>query len=171
MSRYVAVVDTSVLITLEAVGLLEHMDQLFHAIHVPAAVRAEFLAEEERLLSKSGAALRTIFDRAPFRACDAFDPVSLELLRGILDPGEAEAIEQRQQLGTGFVLIDERRGRQVAQERMIEVRGAARIIAQLHLAGFCANYSAAIQDARSKGIRISARVEADALEAAKRTGW
>lgn len=171
MSRYTAVIDTSVLITLEAVGLLEHLDQLFHSVHVPAAVRAEFLGDEEHRLGTSDAALTTILERPPFTPCDTYDFTNLELLKEALGDGEAEVIEQSQKVRAGIVLIDERRGRRVAEQRMLVVRGAARIVAQLHVAGFCGDYAMAINRARQVGVRISPAVEAQALLAARRGEW
>ena len=151
MSSYVAVVDASVLINLAAADLLPYLDQLFVQVHVPESVRRELLKWEEAERNTAQLSLQGLFESALFAPCTASDERSLDLLRAELDDGEAETIEQSQQVGANIVLIDERAGRRLAKNRGLDVRGSARILAQLHVGGFCHDHGAALGAMRKRG--------------------
>lgn len=131
MLGQVAVIDTSVLIALDHVELLEHLGTHYERVLVPSRVRGEFLSETPDPLR----AVSTLLDASPFEPCDDFDLPSLEILKERLDPGEAEAIAQMQPQAADCLLIDESDGRRVALEARHRVVGTARILAELHLDG------------------------------------
>ncbi len=55
-----------------------------------------------------------------------------------MDRGEAEAIALAEELGANILLIDERAGRQVAQERGLTVVGTLSILLSAKQHGLCA---------------------------------
>src|ERR1039457_347369 len=96
-----AVLDTSCLVALDAVGALPLLSFLFSCVLLPRAVREELLRRsdmEERL--------STLFREFAFIApCDEYDQVAVDTLfadrqvSGSKDRGEAEAIIQASQQG------------------------------------------------------------------------
>ena len=93
MSRLV-VTDTSCLIALDKVTLLDVLPRLYDDVAAPPVVVAEFGRRPEWLVQRS------VEDRDAVRAL---------ILRG-LDEGEAEAIALAREADAAQLLIDERRG-------------------------------------------------------------
>ena len=92
------ITDTSCLIALERVDLLELLPRLYEEIVAPSAVVAEFGRRPEWLREEQ------IADRTEVES----------LLARRLDLGEAEAIVLARSIPGALLLIDEARGRKVA---------------------------------------------------------
>ena len=111
------VADSSPLIYLSRVGVLHVLPALFGDIVVPRAVWDEVVERRpsapgiDRLREANW--LRVVDNPSP--------PVDLGL-----DPGETAAILVAESLHADLLLIDERVGRAVAQERGLAVRGTGR---------------------------------------------
>jgi len=115
------VADSSPLIYLSRVGVLHVLPALFGDIVVPRAVWDEVVERRpsapgiDRLREANW--LRVVDNPSP--------PVDLGL-----DPGETAAILVAESLHADLLLIDERVGRAVAQERGLAVRGTLGVLVQ-----------------------------------------
>jgi predicted nucleic acid-binding protein len=115
------VADSSPLIYLSRVRLLHILSALFGDVVVPRAVWNEAV---ERRPSAPG--IESLRQARWIRIVDDPSP-SAELG---LDPGETAAILIAESLHADLLLIDERRGREVAQERGLPVRGTLGVLVQ-----------------------------------------
>lgn len=97
----IVVADTSPVMNLACIGWLNILQQLYEVILIPEAVLRELSAVNIELPQWINT--RFVADRS------SVDALLLEL-----DPGEAEAIVLAKELKSSILLIDERRGRQVA---------------------------------------------------------
>ena len=78
-----------------------------------------------------------------------------EELRQWLDPGEAEAIQLALQLGAEVIILDERRGREVAAAKGLTVIGVLGILREAYRQGWIDNPLELLQRLRSQRFRIS----------------
>jgi predicted nucleic acid-binding protein len=130
---YFATIDTSVLLSLQCVGLLGELSVLFQRILVPRAVRGEV---------DQGAAMNNAIDQALkayaiFEMCDDYYQPSVKLLLDARsaakegrDTGEAEAVIQAAERSC-MVLSDDRLGRQWARQFSLECHGTLWVIREL----------------------------------------
>jgi hypothetical protein len=111
----IVVSDTSPLTALLTVGEADLLPKLFAEVVIPEAVRDELLRSHPRLPDW----LRV----AVVKDCD-------EVLRlaGVVDAGEAEAIELAKELHADRLLIDERRGRRLAVQEGVAVIGLVGVL-------------------------------------------
>jgi len=114
VSRPIATIDTSVLVSLQCAELLGVVSVLFDRLLVPARVREELKHGGEQ----NKVALRAIDDFAIFERCDDFDPTAVKLLLDTRehlkkgrDQGEAEAIVQAAQRSATMILVEDPLGR------------------------------------------------------------
>ena len=82
-------------------------------------------------------------------------------LRAELNQGEAKAIALMEELGTGFLLLDERRARARAVSRVIPITGTIGILRNAKERGLIKAVSPLIEDLRLRGFRISAQLVED----------
>lgn len=114
----IIVSDTSPISALIRLDLLEILPQLFGSIIIPPAVERELL-----FLEKQG------FDLSNFRSLSWIQvqsPSKNDFLKQLLvelDEGEAEAIALAKELSARFLLIDELKGRSVAESCQIPIVG------------------------------------------------
>lgn len=133
-----AVIDSSCLqclLTLEksfpAYKLFRALSLRYYAIHIPRHVWSETARHGRRR-----AQLQRLLDDYPFfKRCHVGDDHKARLLYDKLtnplariDRGEAEAIIQAQERGISQVLIDERRGRQIAKAHTLTPKGIVGLI-------------------------------------------
>jgi predicted nucleic acid-binding protein len=81
--------------------------------------------------------------------------VDLKKLSMLLDPGEAEAIALAEQRDYRFLLLDERRGREVAQHRGLRVTGTAGILLAAKGGGLLESVTAAMDLLAASGYHFS----------------
>ncbi|HET6765365.1 MAG TPA: DUF3368 domain-containing protein [Longimicrobiaceae bacterium] len=138
----IVVSDASPLITLAAVGRLEVLRALYGTVCVPEQVYAEVTGRgpgAQEIRQAEWIEVRAISDRG-----------MLHTVRGVLDPGELEAIALAMELRADLILIDESRAR------------AAAISAGLHVVGVLG----VIALAKGRGLIPSARELVDAMKLA-----
>lgn len=116
----VIIADTSCLILLEKIGALELLPQLFGRIIV-----TDIVAEEYGLPLPEWVAVQA-----------ARDARQLQVLALTLDRGEASAIALALEQADCLLIMDERRGRQVAQRLQLTVTGTVGILFQAKSNGF-----------------------------------
>ena len=114
----IVVSDSSPILNLTVVGKLHLLRDIFSEIIVPPAVEQE--------LAKKGIRL----DSSWMQVVAAQDRNELVTLRGLLDPGEAEAIVVAGELSAALILIDERRGRRIAMDRGLQITGLLGVLAR-----------------------------------------
>lgn len=139
MNGRVAVVDTSVLISLQCTDTIGAATVLFDRLLIPVKVRAEVKAGGDRNHSME-LALRSY---AIFEDCNDFDPASVDFLlqdragagKG-RDRGEAEAVVQAAARNANMVLIDDALGRSWAARHRIECHGTLWLLNELRTRGF-----------------------------------
>ncbi len=117
--------DTSPLYNLAAIEQLDLLRLQFEAVLVPPAVARELEPVRETL---AGAAIREAMERGQIVVVRD-RPLSVVPHRAAqLDEGEAEALALAIDLGLGTILIDEKRGRQVAAEMGLRAVGVLGVL-------------------------------------------
>lgn len=144
------VTDTGPLIALATSRYLYFLSLLFDEIIVPETVRRELCLEQD--LPGVSMLREVLYNNSVFRVVSA-SSMDMELVK-LLDPGEAEAISLASEYH-GVLLIDERKGRNVAFKRGIPVVGTGRILIAAKQRGFLNSVEQALKELRSVGYRLS----------------
>lgn len=141
--------DTTALIVLAKTGRLALLGQLFETVFIPAAVRDE--------IARKNDAVAEAVQSAPFIQTAPVQPATLlTTLQIVLDAGESEAIvlalKKRLPL-----LIDEKKGRQIAQAKGVAVIGllGVLLLAVRQNALTAAEARQAFEEAAACGYRVS----------------
>jgi predicted nucleic acid-binding protein len=135
-----AIIDTSVLLSLYYLDLLNFLNLIYNEVRIPREVERDFL-EKNRNYEEQNVRFEFITrfykNHAPwFFQCNEYgeDLVQIYLTEKDLDKGEAEVFTQNQALGSNHeLLLDERAGRKVAQQESIIHHGVLYILACLDL--------------------------------------
>jgi predicted nucleic acid-binding protein len=116
----IVISDTTPLISLMKIGHLDLIHQLFGEIQVPEAVFKE-LTSNNRFQNES----KQIEECPYINKVKVVDIKSVELLRKAsgLDLGESEAIILSDYVNASYLLMDEAKGRKVAQKMGIQIMG------------------------------------------------
>lgn len=141
------VTDTSPLIALVRIGRDGLLPDLFDRVLAPRAVAAEFGGLPPYV---------EVVDAPPGAAAD---------LRLSLDPGEAEAIALAEALGA-TLLVDERKGRRVARERGVRVRGTVGVLLLASDRGLIEAVRPELDALAAAGFHVGEALYADALRLA-----
>ncbi|MCI5150829.1 MAG: DUF3368 domain-containing protein [Candidatus Electrothrix sp. MAN1_4] len=144
--RSTIVSDTGPLIALAVIDRLDLLKELFDEVLAPEAVHFELLE------GGTGQAGVAAYQQAHWitvrKMTSPLDP----LLYSVLDIGEASVIQIARENNIDCVLIDERKGRQVAREVYgFQVIGAARILVEAKRQGFLDNVKESITAMRRNG--------------------
>jgi hypothetical protein len=148
------VADSSPLIYLSRVGLLQILPALFRNVIVPRAVWDE--AVERR---PAAAGIDRLREASWLRVVD--DPPREPDLG--LDPGETAAILLAESLRADLLLIDERLGRKVAQERGLVVRGTLGVLVEARQSGVLPALKPVLDTLVAEGFRIAPALVREAL--------
>lgn len=144
------VTDTGPLIALARSGYLGFLPLLFNKIIVPETVKRELCLDQEW---EGTLKLREVLcHNSAFQVVSA-NSINVELSR-LLDPGEAEAIWLAHE-HNGILLIDERKGRNVAFKRGIPVIGTGRVLVAAKQMGLLDRVDKALNKLRTSGYRLS----------------
>ena len=100
------------------------------------------------------------------RALPDHSPSDLARLVLLLDAGEASAIRLAEQTQCRFLLIDARRGRQIARARGIPVVGLAGVLLAAKRSGLLPSVASALADLSREGYRLSEALVSEALRLA-----
>ncbi len=95
---------------------------------------------------------------------------ALVRLRLILDPGESQAILLAEDIGGRFLLMDERRGRQVAKSRGLKVVGLAGVLFAAKQKGLLDAVAPELDALCRAGYRLSAQLIDEVLRLAGELG-
>lgn len=119
----IVVSDTSPISALLSVGAADLLVQLFERVVIPASVREELLRYHPKL--PEWLLVQTVQDAT---AASRFAK--------IVDEGEAEAIELAKEIHADRLLIDERKGRQLAIQEGLSVIGLLGVVLLARRKGF-----------------------------------
>jgi uncharacterized protein len=139
----IVVSNASPIISLGSVGRLELLFQLYGEISIPTAVLDEVRSVD----------LRTVDWVIPMSLKGDFVPRALE---AELDRGEAEAIALAVELQAGLLLMDERRGRQIAARFGLKILGTLGVLAEAKRSGLLTAVAPVLNDLRTTaGFRVT----------------
>ena len=149
------VADSSPLIYLSRIRLLHILPTLFGDVVVPRTVWDEAVTGRP-----SAPGIEGVRQASWIRIVD--DPSSSADLG--LDPGETAAILVAESLNADLLLIDERLGRAVAQERGLAVRGTLGVLVQARQSGVLPARKPILDALTAEGFRIAPALVRQALE-------
>ena len=152
MVKIPAVLDCACLIGLERIGRLDLLPALLEPIMAPPAVVQEFGSRPDWITEVTPA------DRGMVAA-----------LRLIVDRGESEAITLAYEKGVRLI-IDDSKGRLVAQRLGIAVTGTVGLIVKAKVEGLVAAAAPLLDALEAREFRISSALRAEALRLAGELG-
>ncbi|MGB0930271.1 MAG: DUF3368 domain-containing protein [Chitinophagales bacterium] len=120
--------DTSPITNLIRIGELELLQKLFGQVIIPQKVYDElayYERQQEELDREAWVVVRTVTNLE-----------KIEELNEVLDEGEAEAIVLAEELNADFLIIDERKGRKVAEDYGLRIVGLLGILIQAKQKGY-----------------------------------
>lgn len=118
MSKPPVVTNTTPLITLAGVGLLDLLPRLYDVVWAPRAVLDEYQAK----------APPAELDLAQVPWLIVVDAVALNPTLPLLDVGEAAALSLAQIVGARLILLDERKARRIAANLGLRVAGTLAVL-------------------------------------------
>ena len=159
----IVVSDTTPLIALMKASQLELLQKLFGKILIPQAVYQELTSNEA--FQEEAAAIRN----CPFlEVVSISDGRVVDILRRAtgLDLGESEAIIYAESSSADVLLIDERKGRQVAISMGLPVMGSIGVLSEAHASGLLTAeaFRIALEKMQDAGIRLSERLIQSVLD-------
>jgi uncharacterized protein len=150
--------DTTPLIVLAGVGLIDLLPTLYQEIWVPDAVLSEYAAGA----SPSEQALESL----PWIRRKALSAPVDSALASQLDAGEAAAIALAQQVDARAVLLDEKAGRRIARERSFPVVGTLAILLRAKREGHIPAIGPILTEMIRQGRRVGPALREQVLRAA-----
>lgn len=148
--------NTTPLISLLGIGQLDLLPQLYGSIRIPKAVLYEY--------SAGAGPEHPVLEAVPWIV--VHDVVVEPELRQALDDGEAEAITLAIELRARAVILDELRGRRVAQQRGLPLIGSLGVLLRAKNMSLMPAIAPLIDAMIAQGRRISPALRARALAAA-----
>ena len=150
----IVVADAGPLIGLARIDRLDLLQTLSGTVVIPTSVLSELHVSSDRPGSRAlTAALAegAIEPRSLAAGCEN----ELARLSRVLDAGEASAILLAEQVQARFLLIDERRGRQVARVRGLPVVGVAGVLMAARRTGRLDSVGAVLRSLSQQHYRLS----------------
>lgn len=148
MSRKTVIADASCLIVLQNIQKLELLQQLFREVCITEEVKEEFGLDLPKWIKTKEISNRT----------------QQNALNLILDKGEASAIALCLENPDSLLIIDEKKGRRIAQELNIKIIGTLGIILQAKEKDLINSIADLLIELEKAGFRISNNLQAKILE-------
>ncbi len=124
----VIVSDTSPITNLLQLGKLDLLHKMFGDVVIPRKVYQELIEDE--------GSERVLIDQDWIKVVEVKDVSKVSELENLLDSGESEAIILAEELKADLLLIDELKGRNIAESRGIKITGLLGILVQAKIRGF-----------------------------------
>ena len=157
----ILVADSSALIALSVCEGLGYLEPLFGEVYVPMAVYRETCAADK----PEAPALRA-FLQDKVREVDLTGYVYLD---AFADVGETEAMVLYKQLRANRLLIDDQRGRKIAQLNHIQIIGSVGVLLRAKKAGLLPTVSAALHKIQQSRVYLGPDLIAAVLKLAGET--
>lgn len=154
----VVVSDASPLINLARVDQFELLTAFYSQIAIPQAVYDEVVVQGR---GRDGS--REVKDASWIEVQAPKDELAVRALAAELGKGEASAIILAQELQAALLLIDEIRGRRVAQQLGLKVRGTLGILARAKREGRISSLRQVLDLLRARGAWIGQDLYEDVL--------
>jgi uncharacterized protein len=148
------VTNTTPLITLAGVGLLDLLPHLYGQIWAPRIVLEEYKAK----------APPTESDLAQTVWLTVVDDVTIDPTLPLLDVGEAAALSLAQTIGARLILLDERKARRIATRIGLQVAGTLAVLLRAKQQGLITAIRPYIMQMQSQGRRFHPNLVARLLE-------
>jgi predicted nucleic acid-binding protein len=156
--------DAGPLIALSRIEQLGLLNKLYGTVFIPVAVHKELCCDTNL---PGARCLRLAFNDGWIEVHDLVDETgALVRLRLILNPGESQAILLAEHVGGRFLLMDERRGRQVAKSRGLKVVGIACVLLAAKQKGLLEAVAPELDALCRAGYRLSAQLIDEVLRLA-----
>lgn len=162
--------DTSVLICLHHLNLLQYLNLIFNKVFVPRAVEKEFLTKhrDKNINSIRFSFLENFYAKhfVWFIKCQAYnsDIIQIYKTEKKLDDGEIEVFAQNQEMfNKNTLLLDEKEGRKIAEKNNLAKNGVLYILAILDVKYKLINYFDSVEILREEcgsrlGVHITQKV-------------
>lgn len=151
--KRIIVADTGPLIALARLQQLALLTSLFSAVHIPRTVLTEATAKRDYADAEPIHA----FAIAHARIGETIDTPLAQSLLSLLDEDETQALVLAKRLGCG-VLMDEKRGRQVARHHDVPVVGVLGVLLQAKRSGQIGALAPMIDRLQNSGYRLSPKL-------------
>jgi predicted nucleic acid-binding protein len=161
----VVVADAGPLIGLARIGRVSLLTALYGSIVVPDLVLAELHLDSDRPGARALSAALAAGAIRP-QALPEGSAAELARLGLLLDAGEASAILLAEQTTCRFLLIDERRGRQIARARGIPLVGLAGVLLAAKRSGLLPSLASTLANLSREGYRLSDALVSEVLRLA-----
>lgn len=161
----IVIADSSPLIGLARINQLELLHLLYAEIWIPPAVHAELKPDAQRPGSQK---LKAALEAGWLRIANSeqFSAETYAELRQTLDMGESEAIALAEAMNARFLLIDERKGREVAIRRGVPIAGIGAVLLAAKRHGHILSVAVELGELKKAGYRLSASLIRKLLELA-----
>ena len=161
----VVVADAGPLIGLARIGRVSLLTSLYGSVVIPDRVLTELHVDSDRPGARALSAALAAGAIRP-QALPEGSAAELARLCLLLDAGEASAILLAEQMTCRFLLIDERRGRQIARARGIPVVGLAGVLLAAKRSGLLPSVASTLADLSREGYRLSDALVSEVLRLA-----
>jgi len=141
--------NSTPLIALSRINKLELLKEYFTEIYIPEEVYTEVVKRGGNL-----AGAREVRDAAWIKTGRAKDKLGVEILVRNLDKGEAEAIILAKENNAELLLIDDRKGRDIAEDLGIKISGTIGVLL-LAAEDNKINFKESLDDLIASGFRLS----------------
>lgn len=143
------VADSSCLIGLSRTGNLEILHKLFAKIIIPEAVYREVV-----IIGKGRAGAEEVKNSAWIERRAVKNELAVRMLRINLGAGESESIVLSAELKAKFIILDDLKARQTAEELGLSVIGTAAVLQKAEEKGIIGSLQSVLQDLRNAGFRF-----------------
>lgn len=147
----IIVANTTPLIGLASIQRFDLLQKLFGELYIAQAVYDEAVVAGR----EEGGAKREVSSASWIKAVNIKDRLAVEVLLDEMDLGEAETIVLARELGTDWVLMDEKKGRRKLNELGIKKIGTLGILLKAKQVGLLSAIRPDIEQLRQKGFSIS----------------
>ena len=150
--RGVVVADTGPLIGMARADCLSLLQQLYKSIIIPPAVLEELRISSDRPGARAvAAAIRAGW----IETVNLQKPVDFPAFPSLVDAGEAESIQLALEKKADLLIIDDKKGRKVAERKGIRIMGTGGILISAKRAGFLDAVSPILDKLAVEGYRMS----------------
>lgn len=145
MSKFV-VADSSCLICLSRIGKLEVLHELFGEIIIPEAVYYEVVVSGEGRIGAEEVKKANWIKKQKVQ-----NELAVRAFKVNLGAGESEAIALASESKADFLILDDFKARQTAEELSLEVIGTVAVLQKAEEKGIIDNLKSVLQDLRNVG--------------------